>query len=186
MRSKYIPGDQGIFLFVLADMSMFGLFFSSFVYERLKNISLFNSSQALLDSNLGAFNTLVLLTSSWFVVLAIKSIKHGKESYSSWFILLAFISGAIFVAVKFYEYGAKFSAGISMLTNDFFMFYFILTGIHFIHVIAGMIVLVVLWCNARKGLYHNDSLKGLESGATYWHMVDLLWIMIFPLLYLMR
>ena len=186
MKSKYIPGDQGVFLFVLADMSMFGLFFSSFVYERLKNVSLFNSSQEALDSNLGAINTLVLLTSSWFVVLAVQAIKRDKISCAPKFLLLAFFCGGVFVAIKFYEYGAKFKAGISMLTNDFYMFYFVLTGIHFIHVIAGMIVLIIIWRNAGKGQYKSTSRRGLESGATYWHMVDLLWIMIFPLLYLMR
>ena len=69
---------------------------------------------------------------------------------------------------------------------DFFMYYFILTGIHFLHVSAGTIMLFVLWKKARAGAYGSHNVMGLESGATYWHMVDLLWIILFPLLYLMR
>ena len=184
-KTARIPGDSGVFLFVLADMSMFGLFFLSFIYERSKNVPLFNESRLALDVNLGAINTIILLTASWFVVVAVQAAKRGKLNYVAPFLFLGFVCGAVFGGIKIYEYADKIQSGISMMSNDFFMFYFILTGIHFIHVIAGMVILAVLWHNARHKRYHGENCKGLESGATYWHMVDLLWIIIFPVLYML-
>jgi nitric oxide reductase NorE protein len=86
---------------------------------------------------------------------------------------------------KALEYTAKFKAGITLLTNDFFMYYFVLTGIHLAHVVAGNVVLAVLWHKSRSAPAAG-SLNLYESGATYWHMVDLLWVCLFPLLYLVR
>ncbi len=88
--------------------------------------------------------------------------------------------------VKAVEYTAKIKAGYTMLSNDFFMFYWCLTGIHLLHVFVGSTILLVCWNNARDGRYGPANMKGLETGASYWHMVDLLWIFLFPLLYLLR
>jgi nitric oxide reductase NorE protein len=87
---------------------------------------------------------------------------------------------------KAIEYTQKLEAGITLLTNDFFMYYFTMTGIHLVHVVAGNVVLAVLWFKARARTFDPANPVGLEIGATYWHMVDLLWIMLFPLLYLVR
>jgi nitric oxide reductase NorE protein len=87
---------------------------------------------------------------------------------------------------KTVEYTQKINAGVTLLTNDFYMYYFILTGIHLIHVIAGSVVLGVLWFKSRSARSGGGSLTVYESGATFWHMVDLLWVFLFPLLYLLR
>ena len=176
---------DGLWVFIAADMTMFGLFFSSFVVERSKNVALFNRSQKALNFNVGGINTLILLTSSWFVVLAVDAARRNKLRQVPHFIALAILCGAAFAVIKLTEYWHKLSSGISMLTNDFYMFYFVLTGIHFLHVVAGVVVLSIVWTAARRGAYGKDDCVGLESGATYWHMTDLLWIMLFPLLYLM-
>jgi nitric oxide reductase NorE protein len=94
--------------------------------------------------------------------------------------------GIAFMVVKYFEYAAKLKTGVDLTTDDFHMFYFCLTGIHLLHVIAGTVILIVCWTNARDRLYHADNIRGLETGASYWHMVDLLWIFLFPLLYLLR
>ena len=101
-------------------------------------------------------------------------------------LLLGWLCGGGFLVVKVIEYAAKFGAGISMSTNTFYMFYISLTFFHFMHVILGMVILTVLWVQARKGVYGSHDAHGLESGAAYWHMVDLLWIVLFPLVYVMR
>ena len=101
-------------------------------------------------------------------------------------ILLGFLCGGGFLVVKVIEYAAKFGAGITMSTNTFYMFYISLTFFHFMHVILGMVILAVIWVQARKGAYTSQDAHGLESGAAYWHMVDLLWIILFPLVYVMR
>jgi nitric oxide reductase NorE protein len=84
------------------------------------------------------------------------------------------------------EYSEKINAGINLTTNDFFMYYYIFTGLHFLHVLIGMVLLVVLGVIARRGISKPGDLAILEGGASYWHMVDVLWIVLFPLLYLMR
>ena len=185
-NTRRLPGDPGVWLFVGADMLMFGLFFSSFVVERSKHPDVFNLSQQSLNFNYGGINTLILLTSSWFVVLAVHAAKMNRVKLVPHLLAAAALCGLAFCSLKVVEYTEKLSHGISMLTNDFFMYYFILTGIHFLHVIAGTVLLFVLWKKAKAGKYGSHNVLGLESGATYWHMVDLLWIILFPLLYLMR
>lgn len=184
--TRRLPGEQGVWVFIAADMAMFGLLFVSFMLERSKNVELFNQSQLALNDNYGGINTLILLTSSWFVALAVQATKAERIRLVPRLLFLAMLCGAAFGIVKVVEYTEKLSTGISMLTNDFYMFYFVLTGIHFLHVIAGTVVLAVLWNKARNAGYSRANMMGLETGASYWHMVDLLWIMIFPLLYLMR
>jgi nitric oxide reductase NorE protein len=183
---RRLPGEEGVWVFIAADMAVFGVLFSSFIFERSKNVDLFNHSRQTLDLNYGGVNTLILVTSSWFVVLAVDAAKRNKVRQVPHFIALAVLLGTAFSVLKAIEYRDKLSAGISMLTNDFYMFYFTLTGIHFLHVVAGTILLVIIWTRARKGAYTSGNCVGLESSASYWHMVDLLWIVLFPLLYLIR
>jgi nitric oxide reductase NorE protein len=102
------------------------------------------------------------------------------------YLLLAIGVGSCFAVSKIYEYTEKLQAGISMLTNEFFMYYFIFTGIHFLHFILGMLVLLVCLRKSQTQPTDHVFLRWIESCATYWHMVDLLWIVLFPLLYLVR
>ncbi|MCK9285389.1 MAG: cytochrome c oxidase subunit 3 family protein [Rhodocyclaceae bacterium] len=185
-KTRRLPGEAGVWIFVGADMLMFGLFFTSFVIERSKNVELYNLSQQALNFNYGGINTLILLTSSWFVVLAVHAAKMDKVRHVAYLLAAGALCGLAFCVLKVVEYTEKISHGISMLTNDFFMYYFILTGIHFFHVIVGTVMLFILCRKALAGTYHSRNVLWLESGATYWHMVDLLWIILFPLLYLMR
>lgn len=185
-RPKRLPGMQGLWVFLAADMITFGAFFVSFMLERSKNVALFDLSRQALDINVGGINTLILLTSSWFVVLAVQAAKADRLRQIPWLLALAALCGALFAILKINEYADKLSHGISMLTNDFYMFYFIFTGIHLLHVLGGTVVLGLLWSNSRSGKYNSTNCTPLESGASFWHMVDLLWIVLFPLLYLMR
>ena len=182
--STRLPGEPGVWVFVLIDMSFFCLLFASFVYERAGQAEIFSSSQRTLDTHLGLINTLILLTSSWFVVLAVHAARIKLRKQALIFLGLAVFSGAGFVAIKVIEFKARISAGVSLLTNDFYMFYFVITFIHLVHVIAGIVILAVMANKTRRNADLAGQLKGLESVATYWHMVDLLWVMIFPLLYL--
>ncbi|MDP3638998.1 MAG: cytochrome c oxidase subunit 3, partial [Azonexus sp.] len=139
-----------------------------------------------LDRNAGALNTVLLITGSWFVVLAVQAAHRDDGKAISRNIALGFICGAGFLVIKVFEYAEKFGAGISLSTNTFYMFYISLTFFHFMHVILGMVILTAIWLQARKGAYTSQNAHGLESGAAYWHMVDLLWIILFPLVYVMR
>ena len=167
-------------------MAIFGALFVSFVTDRLKQVDLYNASQQALDFNFGGIYTLLLLTSSWFVVIAVHAAKADRLRQVPIMLALGAVCGAAFASMKVVEYAAKIRAGITMKTNDFFMYYFTMTGIHLLHVIAGTVLLLIMYRKARAGGYHGANFAGLEMGASYWHMVDLLWIVLFPLLYLMR
>lgn len=181
-----IPGEPGVWVFVLGDMMIFGLFFAVFTYYRGLDVELFTTAQATLNQDYGALNTLILLFSSWFVVMGVIDVRERGGRLAPPLFALGFLCGAAFVVVKFFEYREKLQAGIGITTNDFFMYYYIFTGLHLIHVLIGMGVLVVLWHLARAGVGRPQDVRLIESGAIFWHMVDLLWIVLFPLLYLIK
>jgi nitric oxide reductase NorE protein len=182
----HVPGEPGIWVFVLGDMLAFGLFFSVYTYYRVLDVPAFQAAQATLNQNYGALNTVLLLISSWFVVLAVTDVRERSGTVAPRLFIAAFLCGLAFAIVKVFEYGEKISAGINITTNDFFMYYFIFTGLHLVHVLIGMGVLVFLWSLSRADMAGANDMRIMESGAIYWHMVDLLWIVLFPLLYLMQ
>ena len=185
---KHIPGEVGVWVFILGDMIIFLLFFCVFMYSRGEAPELYSESQAALNKNYGAINTLLLLTSSLAVVLAMNSVRNHFSKAAPMYFSVALACGVGFAVVKVFEYGEKINEGISILTNDFYMYYYILTGIHMIHVIIGLGVLIYLIQVTKKTRDDNSvtpNMVTLESGASYWHMVDLLWIGLFSLLYLM-
>jgi nitric oxide reductase NorE protein len=184
-RSR-LAGEQGVWIFVLVDMTSFGLLFVAYVVQQAHARGLFAASQAALDIHLGLLNTVVLLTSSWLVAWAVLAARNGASRDTNVLLMLAAGCGIGFAISKAIEYTAKIRSGVSMLTDDFFMFYFVVTALHLLHVVAGTIVLLVMARKARAGTVGPQRMTALESSATFWHMVDLLWVMIFPLLYLVR
>lgn len=183
---KHIPGEVGVWIFIFGDMLIFSLFFVVFLYYRGLDLELFTRSQALLNENYGAINTILLLTSSWFVVLAVQAVRAGRAKIVGRLCLLALSCGVGFIVVKILEYGEKIRAGYTLTSNDFFMYYYIFTGIHFLHLIIGMCVLVFLYFKSKTIQSSDADVQLFESGGAYWHMVDLLWIVLFPLLYLVK
>lgn len=183
--ARHLPGEVGIWVFILGDMLVFGLLFSTFLYYRGEAPEMYAHSQEALNRNYGAFNTILLLTSSWFVAMAVHRAKRGAAHVPA-LIAAAFACGFGFGVVKFFEYGEKIAAGITLTTNDFYMYYYVLTGLHFMHVLIGMAVLSYLWTRSRRSTSAPGDLVAMESGASFWHLVDLLWIVLFPLLYLVR
>jgi nitric oxide reductase NorE protein len=183
---RRLPGVEGVWVFVMADMTVFAILFGSFMSSRHQNYALFEASRHALNPNFGGVNTLILLTSSWCAALSLDAVRKSRFVLAQGFIGGAILCGVAFMVSKAIEYTEKLEAGVSLLTNDFFMYYFTLTGIHLFHVLAGNIVLIVLWFMARSRSFDPERPVVLECGAIYWHMVDLLWILLFPLLYLVR
>ena len=175
----------GILTFIIADAIIFGALFVAFMVERSHQVLLFDQSSSTLDIQLGLLNTLTLMTSGLFVVLAVHAARQGNAGLTRRLLLASFVVGAGFGINKLIEYSDKFAHGISMLSNDFYMFYFVLTGVHFVHFLTGMVVLALLWFRTRSEAVDGSLFGWIESGALYWHMVDLLWIVIFPMLYLL-
>ena len=180
------PGDLAIWFFIFAELLAFGIFFLSYAFARAHNVELFNESQQHLNRESGAVNTVVLITSSYFVVRAVAAIRAGLSRQCAHWLAGAIGLGGVFLVIKLFEFHAKFSAGISLSTNTFYMFYLSLTIFHFMHVILGMVILAAVMLKARRGGYSAEHHTGVETGASYWHMVDLLWIILFPLVYVIR
>ncbi len=184
--SAYPPGDLAVWVFIFAELLAFGVFFLAYAFTRMRHVELFDAMQGTLDRRAGAVNTVLLITSSFCVARAVRAVEHGASRIGTRWVLAALACGAGFLLVKGAEYADKFGAGISLSTNTFYMIYLSLTFFHFMHVILGMVVLAVLAVQTRRGDYHRGNMNGLESGAAYWHMVDLVWIVLFPLVYVLR
>ena len=183
---RRLAGDEGVWFFITADITMFAVFFALFVVERYKAVALFETSRQKLDPVLGVLNTLILLSSSWLVALAVHSARSGRRDAVQRYLTLGMLVGAGFAVSKIFEYWQKISHGITLLSNDFFMFYFALTGLHFLHFVIGMVVLAVCLTKSRTDALDQKYIVWIESSGCYWHMVDLLWIVLFPMLYLLH
>ena len=183
---KLLPGDLAIWFFIFMELLVFGIFFIAYAVMRLQNIEMFNKYQLTLNSEIGAANTLLLITSSYFVVRAVHAIRRNNVKSCITWLYAALAGGAGFLVLKSLEFFDKFSAGISLSTNTFYMFYLSLTVFHFLHVILGMLILFAVVIKAKRGSYSAQNHTGVETGASYWHMVDLVWIILFPLVYIIR
>jgi nitric oxide reductase NorE protein len=185
-RPARLPGDSGVWTFIIADMGAFALFFLIFTVGRVSAPALFEQSRQHLDLNLGLFNTLILLTSSLFMVRAVEAARAGVRAAVIRNLALTMLIGSGFAVTKIIEYAAKAHAGIGLTTNEFFTYYFVFTGIHFLHFLIGIGALTMMLVKARRDALDAKFQTWIESVGCYWHMVDLLWIMLFPMIYLQR
>jgi nitric oxide reductase NorE protein len=181
-----IPGEVGLWVFVLADMSLFGLFFLVFMWEGRKAPELYAAGTSALLRPLGFANTIVLLLSSWLVVLAVQAHRRGRHALVVRALAGALVCAAAFGIVKAFEYSHEVRSGYAPSTSIFFTFYFVLTGIHLAHVVIGSGLLVGWIGKARSCEAWVRARRYVEGAAVYWHMVDLLWVVIFTLLYLVH
>ncbi|MGQ0709899.1 MAG: cytochrome c oxidase subunit 3 [Rhodoferax sp.] len=181
-----LAGDLAVWLIIGAEMLAFAILFLSYAVARSLDVAAFNASQAQLALHTGAINTVLLITGSWCVARAVAAARQDKRQRCVQWLLAALACGAGFVLLKSLEFADKFAAGLDLSTNTFFMFYFLLTGFHFLHVLVAMVFLGFLLVLAWRGAYGAHDTHALESGAAFWHMVDLLWIVLFPLVYVMR
>jgi nitric oxide reductase NorE protein len=181
-----LPGDSGVWVFIFADMCAFALFFLLFAVGRMAEPALYESSRQHLDLGFGLANTLILLTSGAFMAQAVRQARAQAWDAARVSLLLTLAVGMFFAVSKVLEWRAKAEAGIGLTSNEFFTYYFVFTGIHFLHFAVGVAVLGVLIARCRQPLEQADKLRWIEAGGAYWHMVDLLWIVLFAMLYLMR
>ncbi len=173
-----LPGNPFMWILIISELVVFGAFFLSFAVARSLEPELFMQSQNYLDRLAGAINTMVLITSSLCAACAVRARIDNAPTKSRLWIAMAFMLGLLFLAVKISEYQSKLALGFDIESNDFFTLYYLITGFHFLHVILGLIILAIV---AVK-----NSVENLETGAAFWHMVDLIWVILFPLIYLLR
>ena len=181
---SHVPGEPSMWFFVIGDLFIFGVYFVAYMYYRGQDPDLFLQGQARLNVDIGAINTVMLLTSSLFVALGTAAARGGKKADAIRLFGVAFTFGAAFPLLKLFEYIPEITSGLTPGTSLFFMYYYLMTGLHLCHVLLGLAILAFVIRNLKGTAAPKISF--VETGATYWHMVDVLWLILFALLYLMR
>ncbi|MCV7410665.1 cytochrome c oxidase subunit 3 [Mycobacterium florentinum] len=165
-------------------MLVFAWFFIVFMHQRARHAEAFNAAHKSLNLTFGVLNTMLLLTGSWFVVMAVHALRVNNQRLGKGLIKIAIACGLGFVVNKVLEYHDRIAAGHPHEQADFFMYYFVLTGIHLVHLLIGLAVLTLMLRVAGKPVLGPRQFRTLESGASFWHLVDLLWLVLFALFYL--
>ena len=180
----HVPGESSMWFFVIGDLLIFGVYFVGYMYFRGQNQELFLQSQSRLNLHIGAVNTVMLLTSSLFVALGAEAARAGSRADTLRRFWAALVFGAAFPVLKMFEWIPEISQGLTPGTNLFFMFYYVMAGMHLCHAALGLVIMCFIIRHLKTAARPRISL--VETGATYWHMVDVLWLVLFALLYLMR
>jgi nitric oxide reductase NorE protein len=173
-----LPGDLMMWVLIVSELLVFGAGLAAFLAVRITDPSGFAAAQDHLHRTGAGINTLVLVTSGLFAALAVAAAEAGRVVRTRLLLTVAALLGVVFLIVKGMEFAAKAAAGIGTETHAFFTFYYLLTGFHAAHVAAGIVILGLVGWHARP--------RTVEVGAAFWHMVDLVWVLLFPVIYLLR
>ncbi len=172
--AKGLPGEVMMWVLIFSELAVFGAGLVAFMGVRLTDPAGFADAQAHLMVRLAGTNTIILVTSGLFAALA--AIAATPKAARLW-LLGASLLGVVFLWLKGIEYSAKSAAGITFETHSFFTFYYLLTGFHAAHVIAGIVILGLVGIAAVP--------RTIQTGVAFWHMVDLVWVLLFPVIYLL-
>lgn len=205
--TAYGAAKLGMWLFLATEILLFGVLFTSFAIFRWMYLPEFQEAATHLDWRYGGFNTLVLIFSSFTAALAVDAAQHGDNAKVRRNLVITIVCALIFLVIKYIEYSGKAAHGIWPFLSDchqhgdhlcwgtpefsakykmYFGLYYCMTGLHALHVIIGMGILGWVYSKARKNRFSSDYYTPVEVGALYWHLVDLIWIYLFPLLYLVE
>ncbi len=182
--ARFVPGQPDMWAFVLFETLVFTAYFGFYLFYRARSPELFLHAQAHLDLRIGVVNTLVLLLSSWSVARCVQCARAGAYGTALRDAFLTALFALVFLCIKVFEWARLSREGNGFDSNDFFTYYHFLTGIHFVHLLIGFVVLGVVVYQLRSPKRRDQVL--IETGSTYWHTVDFLWVLIFALLYVVR
>lgn len=166
-----------MWVLIISELLVFGAGLVAFLAVRLTDPAGFAEAQGHLHRTGAAANTLVLVTSGWLAALAVRAAEAGRVRRLRALLVPAILLGGLFLVLKGSEYADLFAQGIGTETHAFFTFSFLLTGFHAAHVAAGMVLLALVGWIATP--------RAVETGAAFWHMVDLVWVLLFPVVYLL-
>lgn len=173
-----LPGDLMIWVLIVSELLVFGAGLAAFLAVRITDPAGFAEAQDALHRTGAGINTVVLVTSGALAAWALRLREGARRGAARLALIAAALLGGVFLWVKGAEYAAKATHGIGWDTHPFYTFYYLLTGFHAAHVVAGVLVLLlVAW---------KDAPRNIEAGAAFWHMVDLVWVLLFPVIYLLR
>ena len=174
-------GRLAVWWVIASEIVIFGGLLMAYLMHRLAHDA-WTGHAAHTNTWIGAFNTLVLLTSSWAAVLGHRAAEAGDGKQAAKMLWLCFLGGATFLVVKGFEWNMEISHGFTITASTFWSFYYTAAGLHALHVIAGAIIMLIVASDARKNL----ELHRVELIGIYWHFVDVVWIFLFPLLYIAK
>lgn len=191
-----IGSKMGMWLFLFTELLLFGGMFLVYAVYRYQYPDQFHLAALELSTGVGTLNTIILLTSSLTVAVSITAIQKGNKLLSLILLSATILLALFFMVNKYFEWAAKFSHGIypgseEMLARQngeilFFGLYFVMTGLHALHVVIGLVILSFMMVFILKDIITSDNYVKLENGGLYWHLVDLIWIFLFPLFYLIQ
>lgn len=173
-----LPGDLMMWILIVSELLVFGAGLLAFMAVRITDPAGFALAQDQLHRSAAGINTLVLVTSGYLAARAVSYADAGRIKATRWALFGAGGLGAVFLAIKFTEYAEKASLGIRPETHPFYTFYYLLTGFHAAHVVAGLVIFALLALHPTP--------RNVQVGTAFWHMVDLVWVLLFPVIYLLR
>jgi cytochrome c oxidase subunit 3 len=195
-EQEFTANKFGFWLFLATEILLFGGMFAAYVVFRSTHLEMFAEAHHNLDRVMGGINTVVLICSSLTMALAVRAAQTSDRSKQILFLVATLLFAFAFLVIKYFEYSAKFEHGLlpgewyvpgphaPAQGNLFFGLYFMMTGLHGIHVLAGIIAISWLLVKAIKGQFSSEWYTPVELVGLYWHVVDLIWIYLFPLFYL--
>lgn len=180
----YPPGGILIWIVIYVELFTFGMAIIGLTYYGAQERVVYHEQSQLLNKTFAAINTVLLLTGGYFAARAVQFFKERLFEKTARFFLWAIVSGVGFLGIKMIEYYQKWKAGYTMDYSPFFMNYWLLTGFHWLHVLVGVVILFFVRRSILKKK-ETASLEDIEAGTAFWHMCDLIWLLLFPILYLL-
>ena len=180
----YPPGGILIWIVIYLELITFGMAIAALAFYGAQERAIFHEHSQMLNKTIATINTVFLLTGGFFAAKAMHYFKEGLYEKTNRFLLWAIFSGLGFLGLKLVEYYQKLEAGLDMNYSSFFMNYWLLTAFHWLHVLVGIVILFFIRRAIQKKK-QNASLEDMEAGTAFWHMCDIIWLLLFPILYLL-
>lgn len=179
----YPPGGILMWIIIYIELITFCMAMLAMAYYNYEEPTIFHESRLLLNTNYGVINTVFLLTSGFFMAVTVNEIKIKNKLKAKRYLLLTMLFGILFLLLKTIEYYSKIEAGIAIDYNTFFSFYWMLTLFHVVHVLIGLVILACVYHNLTT--QKEPVIEDVEASAAFWHMCDLIWLLLFPIIYLL-
>ncbi|WP_456420498.1 cytochrome c oxidase subunit 3 [Lutibacter sp.] len=179
----YPPGGILLWILIFLELITFGAALIAMVVYGKQELEMFHTSRLHLNTTIGTINTIALITSGFFMALSVQYFKENNLKKSSLFLKLTMLGGVLFLALKGFEYYEKIEVGLTIGYNTFFTFYWLLTLFHVIHLLVGLVILLFMQRDLNKNKT-NANIEDVEASAAFWHMCDLIWLLLFPIIYL--
>ena len=180
----YPPGGLLIWSLVLMELITFGIALIAFLVSGRQEPEIYQQARAHLNPLYGTANTVFLLVSGYFMAIAVQHFESGRIAQARRGVFFAMTGGGLFLVLKAVEYREKIHAGLILGHDTFFTYYWLLTGFHLMHVLVGLVILATLARRLRPTATPLNS-EDFEAGAVFWHMCDLIWLLLFPVIYLL-